>query len=398
LHGTLTAHNDMVSAVAFAQSTLISASWDRTIRTWDAVALERRGNLATGESPVVALAVAPNGQRLLTASADQGLALWKATITDSRPTRWIGRYQVTPLSAAFSPDGTSVVVASAAKGNSERSDLDLYRVASNPSTPGDEQYHVTFPGRIRSIAPSPAGDLLALDFTSNRLLLVNAASGREVAALEAPPVDGQQNSGARSSEVTFSPDGKLLAAGSPDNAVQIFDVEHRSLAKRFVGHTDSVLSIAFSPDQKDLMTGSRDKTAIVWELTSGEKRFALPPQPGNIASVAWSPDGKTLATGCSTGTCHLWRAETGALLRTRLAHQGGVNKVVFSPDGKLLATCGEDRLVTLWDVATGEPLETFACHAGPTICLWFSPDGKSFATVGRGGEAKLWSVLGAEMN
>ena len=77
LHGTLTGHTDIVSAVAFAQQTLISASWDRTLRTWDADALESRSKITVGRSEVVAMAVAPHGRHLLSAGADQSLTLWK---------------------------------------------------------------------------------------------------------------------------------------------------------------------------------------------------------------------------------------------------------------------------------------------------------------------------------
>ena len=52
-----------------------------------------------------------------------------------------------------------------------------------------EKYHVTFPGSIRSIAFAPAGDLLALGFPSKEVLLVDAASGREVASLEEQLID-----------------------------------------------------------------------------------------------------------------------------------------------------------------------------------------------------------------
>jgi regulation of enolase protein 1 (concanavalin A-like superfamily) len=78
LRGTLTGHTDIVSAVAFAQKTLVSTSWDLTIRTWDADAIASRGRISAGASAVVALAVAPDGSRLLTAGADQSLTLWKS--------------------------------------------------------------------------------------------------------------------------------------------------------------------------------------------------------------------------------------------------------------------------------------------------------------------------------
>ena len=72
--------------MAFALDTLISASWDQTIRSWDVAARQMHGNLDTGTT-VVALAVAPDGNRLLTAGAGQSLALWKVKVEGIRPAK-----------------------------------------------------------------------------------------------------------------------------------------------------------------------------------------------------------------------------------------------------------------------------------------------------------------------
>ncbi|HEX4145425.1 MAG TPA: hypothetical protein VHY91_18110 [Pirellulales bacterium] len=384
--GSLTGHADTVSAVAFAQGTLVSASLDQRIRTWDTDAREMHGNLATG-APVVALAASPDGNRLLSAGANQTLSLWKATALESRPTLVLGDYRAFPWTAAFSPDGTSVAVA--AGGISDETDLYLYDLVTQA-----ERYHVTFPGSVRSIAFAPAGNLLALGFPSKQLLLADAATGRELASLEEQRIeaDPQQVNAVRSAEVAFSADGKLLAAASLDHAVRIYDVERRELVKTLTGHNHGILSLAFSPNQKELISGSRDKTAVIWDLAASERRYSLPLQPGIVESVAWSPDGKVIAIGCETGVCGLWHAATGTPLRTIAAHPGPVNEIRFSPDGRLLATAGADRTVKLWDVSTGERVQTYAAHPGPVECLRFSPDGKSFVTTGRGGGARIWSV------
>ncbi|HEY1786240.1 MAG TPA: hypothetical protein VGG30_11850 [Pirellulales bacterium] len=395
LRASLAGHADTVSAVAFARDTLVSAGWDQRIRTWDVEAREMRGNLATG-SPVVALAVAPDGQRLLSAAADQSLALWRATVVESRPVAVLGNYRAFAWSAALSADGKSLAVA--AGGISDSTDLYLYDLAADRAAGGTEKYHVTFPGSVRSVAFAPAGDLLALGFASKQLLLVEAATGREVASLEEQRVEANpvQVNAVRSAEVVFSADGKLLAAASLDHAVRIYDVERRELFKTLTGHNDGVLSIAFSPDQREMISGSRDKTAVIWDLAGPERRYSLPLQPGIVGSVAWSPDGRMVAIGCETGVCGIWHAATGTPLRTIAAHPGAVNEIRFSPDARLLATAGADRTVKLWDVSTGERLQTYAAQSGAVESVRFLPDGKFFVTIGRGGGAKLWEVRTGE--
>ncbi|HEX4142220.1 MAG TPA: M56 family metallopeptidase [Pirellulales bacterium] len=388
LRGTLTGHTDIVSGVAFAQDTLVSVSWDHTIRTWDVGAIEPRGSLPAAPCPVVALAVTADGRKMLTANADQSLALWKSSVVQGQRTGSLGKYRAFPWTAAFSPDGASLAVA--AGGFDEESELCLYDVATKA-----EKYRVTFPDSVRSIAFSPAGNMLAMGFAKKKLLLVDPATGDELATLEAESTDATPTPRVRFTQVAFSANGKLLAATWLDGAVRIYDVEHRKLLKTLTGHKERVLAIAFSPDQKQLISGSQDKTAIVWDLDRGERRFSLPAQPGvlGVGAVGWSPDGKLLATGSGKDICSLWDARTGRLLKSLTAHEGKVFETVFSPDGKLLATGGEDHLTKLWDVETGKVVRSYDCRSGKVLCVRFSPDGKSFVTAGRDGDAKLWWVL-----
>jgi WD40 repeat protein len=66
--------------------------------------------------------------------------------------------------------------------------------------------------------------------------------------------------------VAFSPDGKILASGSDDHTIKLWDVATGQEVRTLTGHTWEVWSVAFSPDGKILASGSWDGTILLWDV------------------------------------------------------------------------------------------------------------------------------------
>jgi WD40 repeat protein len=150
--------------------------------------------------------------------------------------------------------------------------------------------------------------------------------------------------------LAFNPDGKVLASGSFDNDVKLWDYPSGKTLQTLKGHTGPVNTVAFSPNGALLASGSQDKTIRIWDPKDGKMIRELKGHGDGVQSVAFSPDNKWLASASADKSVRLWNPGDGKEVKKLGDHKGTVYRVAFSPDGKWLATCSQDTTVKLWDV------------------------------------------------
>ena len=132
--------------------------------------------------------------------------------------------------------------------------------------------------------------------------------------------------------MAFSPDGSLLASGSLDSTVRLWNISSGTERRVLKGHSQSVRSVAFSRDGTTLASGSNDATVYLWDVSSGTERDVLKGHSQSVLSVAFSPDGSMLASGSEDGTVRLWHVSSGECLAVLVSLEEGW--VAFTPEGR----------------------------------------------------------------
>jgi WD40 repeat protein len=193
-----------------------------------------------------------------------------------------------------------------------------------------------------------AGDHLATAASSN-VALIDVLSGLTIAHLPQASLV---------MAIEANPAGDIIAVGTCDHSIQLWDVKSRTLLRRIALQQECAESVSFSPDGALLATGAygccSSRGLQIWDVRSGALTRELATGSG-IRSVVFSRDGRWLVAVDDKGNAIVFEWPSGRQLHTFDGLDGAgasESAALSSPDGKYFAWLGI-RELQVWDVTTG---------------------------------------------
>jgi WD40 repeat protein len=371
---TLEGHTDWVKGCAFDPlgDFIVSASFDETLKVWDAQTGAELHTLKGHTFKVNGCAVDPLGDFIVSASSDETLKVWDAqTRTESHA---LTGHTGEVYGCAVSPLGDFIVSAS--------SDETLKVWDAQTRT----ELHIltNHTDIVNGCTVDPLGDFIVSASSDETLKVWDAHTGvlRLTLTGHARGVYG----------CAVSPNGNWIVSASADNTLKVWDAHTGSQLRTLTGHTDGVYGCAVSPDGNWIVSASYDKTLKVWDAYTGDVRLTLTGHTDGVYGCAVSPDGNWIVSASYDKTLKMWNAQGEAEILTMAGHKDRVNGCAVSPLGDYIVSASADGTLKVWDAQQGTEHLNLVGHTNWVRACAVSPNGNWIVSASDDETLKVWDT------
>ncbi|KAJ9659115.1 hypothetical protein H2201_007517 [Coniosporium apollinis] len=156
----------------------------------------------------------------------------------------------------------------------------------------------------------------------------------------------------------------ILATGSYDSTIKIWDLDSGEEIRTLTGHTAGVRCLRL--EGCTLFSGSLDRTVKVWNWRTGVCKRTLTGHSGGIIGLDYDASANTLATGSMDKTIRIWNFSKSGTSTTFLfkGHTDWVNAVKIDGASRTVFSASDDCTVRLWDLDTRRCIKVYEGHVG----------------------------------
>jgi WD40 repeat protein len=189
--------------------------------------------------------------------------------------------------------------------------------------------------------------------------------------------------------IAISPDGNLLACGTADGGLKVFEVGG-GLKMAAKEHTAAVKSLLFSNDSSTLYSGGADEALIIWEPTSPKPKKKVRGFFKTLDALSSSPDGTRLAAGDGK---RVYILDTqGHTVKKLNSEAYGLHAVLFTADGEGVISGSDRKLVEVWDISAESHKHSLKLHSESVTCLAIDSEGKEVISGGADKMLVSWNI------
>ena len=264
--------------------------------------------------------------------------------------------------------------------------LDLFK---SPKIDLIKNIQINSSGEVWSLAISPKGKIIASGSNNGSIDIYDRNTGQIKNSL------GKHENVIRS--LVFRPETNNLIVGDGDGIIKIWNLETSKLEQQLAGHLGSVWSLAISPDGQTLVSSGEDKTVRIWDLKTGEQTNISFTHSARVFSLAFTPDGQMFASSSADNKIKIWDANNGQLLKSLSGHQNAVRSIAITPDGKYLVSGSWDKTVKIWELTSGKLISTLEGHKDRVVTVAVSKDSGIIFSGSIDNTIKVWSIKNAEL-